>query len=83
MTSTVKLNGRIEDGLMPAEKIVRVEDADGDIQEVLVSASNIDAGKFLMASEIGRQGGRILVELPRESSSGRWRIWVKESSVGA
>jgi hypothetical protein len=82
MPGTVKLSGSIEEGLMPAEKIVRVEDADGDIQEVWVSASNIIGGR-LMASEIGRLPGKVLVELPRESASGRWRIWVKESAVGA
>jgi hypothetical protein len=82
MPDTARLNCNILDGLMPAEKIVRVEDADGDIQEVWVSASNISGGR-LVASEIGRREGRVLVELPRESAAGRWRIWVKESAVGA
>jgi len=81
MPELARLSCRIEDGLMPAEKIVRIEDADGDIQEVWVSTSSISGGR-LMASEIGRREGRVLVELPRESSAGRWRIWVKESAVG-
>jgi len=66
---------------MPAEKIVRVEDAEGGIEEVSVATGNISENK-LMAYEIGRREGRVLVELPRESASGRWRIWVKESAVG-
>ncbi len=82
MAGTVKLNGKIEDGLMPAEKIFRVENADGDIEEVPVSTRNISENK-LMASVIGKHEGRVLVELPRESAAGRWRIWVKESAVGA
>ncbi len=83
MADTARLSySSIEEGLMPAEKIVRVENADGDIEEVSVSTSNI-SGDRLIASEIGRLEGKVLVELPRESVSGRWRIWVKESAVGA
>jgi hypothetical protein len=81
MPEMVRLNGRVEDGLMPAEKVVHVEDADGDIEEIPVSTFSLSEGG-LMASEIGRLGDRVLVELPRESASGRWRIWVKASAVG-
>ena len=76
-----KLTCSIEDGLMPAEKIARVEAADGEVEEVSVSTDNISDNK-LVASEIGRREGKVLVELPRESASGRWRIWVKEAAVG-
>jgi hypothetical protein len=83
MFDMAKLNCKIEDGLMPAEKIVRVENADGSIEEISVSVKSISGGR-LEASEIGRDADRgVLVELPRESASGRWRIWVKESAVGA
>lgn len=82
MPEMAKLSCKIEDGLMPAEKIVQVESADGGIEEVSVYAGNL-SGNRLMASEIGRREGKVLVELPRESASGRWRIWVKESVVGA
>jgi hypothetical protein len=78
----VRLQGDIEDGLMPAEKIVRVENSDGGIEEIPVSSKSISGGR-LLASEIGRQDDLVLVELPRESASGRWRIWVKASAVGA
>jgi hypothetical protein len=77
-----KLKASIVDGLVPAEKIVRIEAADGGVEEVLVSNRNLSDGN-LMASEIGRDGGNVLVELPRESTSGRWRIWVKENAVVA
>ena len=73
----------ISDGLMPAEKIAYIEVASGHIEEVSVSADDISPDNKLMASEIGRQGGNVLVELPRESASGRWRIWVNAAAVGA
>lgn len=76
-----KLNCTIIDGLIPAEKIARIEDADGRTEEVTVSTKNL-SGNRLLASEIGRREGNVLLELPRESASGRWRIWVKESSIG-
>jgi len=81
MPDMVKLSGRIEEGLIPTEKIVRVQDADGGFEDVPVSARSIKEGK-LLAAEVGREGDRILVELPRESASGRWRMWVKKAAVG-
>lgn len=72
----------VEDGLMPAEKIARIEVAGGEIEEVSVSVNDISADNKLMASEIGRQGERVLVELPRESASGRWRVWVDANAIG-
>lgn len=77
-----KLNCVFVDGLIPSERIARIESADGRLEEVSVSIKNISGDK-LMASEIGREQGRVLVELPRESASGRWRMWVRESAVGA
>lgn len=82
MPDIIKLSGTVEEGLIPTEKIVRVENADGDFEEVPVSDQSIEDGK-LLTSFIGRLNDRVLVELPRESASGRWRIWVKASAVGA
>jgi hypothetical protein len=72
-------------GLVPAEKIARIELAGGEIEEVSVSADDINANNELIAYFIGRddKGGRVLVELPRESASGRWRLWVNANSVRA
>ena len=82
MPGEAKINCSIVEGLMPSEKIAQVMNADGDIEEVSVSARNISDGR-LLAFEIGRDNDRVLVELPRESTSGRWRIWVKTAAVGA
>jgi len=72
----------VSEGLIPAEKIARVQLADGQIEEVSVSVKDIADDK-LIASEIGRREGKVLVELPRESASGRWRVWVNEKAVTA
>lgn len=77
---TVSTNG-VLDGLVPTEKIARIVTAGGGIEEVSVSEKDISADNRLLASFIGREGERVLVELPRESDSGRWRIWVNADSV--
>jgi hypothetical protein len=60
---------------------IRIGQVDGKSEEVAVSAQNIQNDK-LLAFVIGRDEGNVLVELPRESASGRWRIWVKEAAIG-
>jgi len=74
------LSSNVSEGLVPAERIARVQDADGRFEEVSVSIKDIKDDK-LIASEIGRVPGKVLVELPRESASGRWRVWVKDTEV--
>lgn len=79
---TIRLNCVVAKGLIPAEKTVLIQGADGVLEEVTVSSKSLSGGK-LKASEIGRSKNKVLIELPRESASGRWRIWVAKSSVGA
>jgi len=76
-----KVECTIIKGVTPNTRIARVRAADGAYDEVVVSAKNLK-GKRLLAWEIGRRDDAVLVELPRESVSGRWRMWVKASSVG-
>jgi len=70
----------VEDGLVASEKIVRIETADGSQEEVAVSASQV-RNNGLEAQIIGQDGEKVLIELPRESSSGRWRVWVHRNQV--
>jgi hypothetical protein len=73
---TMKLEYKIVDGLIPSEKVVQIKGADGRVEEIAVPAQSIKDNKFTV-SEVGRHGDRVLVELPRESASGSWRMWVK------
>ena len=47
MTANIKCD--VSDGLMPSEKIVRIETADGKSEEVAVSAQNIQNNKLVAA----------------------------------
>ena len=78
-----KIKCEIEDGLIPSEKVARITTVGGKREEVAVSDQLVDmrAGA-IVASEVGRsKDGHVLVELPRESASGRWRIWVEGDLV--
>lgn len=74
---------KIKDGFIPAEKIAYILAVDGNLEEVTVSPKNLTGDRFLEASEVGRFDGHVLIELPRESASGRWRLWVDRQQIGA
>ena len=72
----------IVDGVGPSEKVVRVKTSDG-YEEVVVYAGSISGRALDVGPAIRRDGNKFLVELPRESASGRWRFWVPDSAVAA
>lgn len=60
----------------PSEAIIGITTADGSRQEVIVAARLVRDGAISVGSPLLKEGGNTLVELPRETVSGRWRIWV-------
>jgi hypothetical protein len=75
-----KIRCEVVEGLMPSEKVAKIHLADGGVEEVSVSIGLID-GDYLRAAELARRAGRVLVELPTESASGNWRVWVPQDAV--
>lgn len=65
---------------MPTEKVVRIPTSDGASEEFTVSARQVE-GDTVLAACVGRENGRVLLEMPRESASGKWRVWVAEDRV--
>lgn len=81
-TSEVIVDCSILAGLIPTERIAGVMNASGEVEEVLVSERSIrDKGMVAFAIQMRRADGAVLIELPRETSSGKWRIWVKKSTI--
>jgi hypothetical protein len=70
----------VEEGLHPSEVVVTLRTADGKVEEVAVDRQLVEA-KQLQAFPIGEEAGRVLVELPRETISGAWRVWMPKASV--
>ena len=66
---------KISKGMIPSERFVLIRTAEGHNEEVPVHKSQIKNG-YLLVSRIHSEEDKILIELPRESSSGSWRIWV-------
>jgi len=64
----------------PSEKIVEIDTSDGKEEVVLHSSSIVHQDKFEVGM-IGIENDRALIELPRESSTGRWRVWVPRAAL--
>ena len=72
---------RISEGPGPGEVVVSVITATGRQEQVVVHVTGIvddtiDVGYPLAINEEQR-----LIELPRESESGKWRLWVPQSAM--
>jgi hypothetical protein len=72
---------RLMDGPGPGEALVAVATSDGGREEVIVHRSSIAADMIEVGNPIHRDADRALVELPSESMSGAWRIWVPLSAI--
>jgi hypothetical protein len=76
----IKISRR-EAGPIPSETVVTIPTTTG-MEEVVVHHSQARADS-VEAGYIGEEGDRILVELPRETVSGRWRVWIPKDAVAA
>jgi hypothetical protein len=70
----------VEDGLHPNEVVVTIRTAENQTEEVAVDRGLVENNR-LRASAVGSQHERVLVELPRETLSGSWRVWMPKTSV--
>ena len=71
----------IADGPGPSEAVARIESVDNRLEEVVLSKKLVQNGQIDIGSPLLSEENRVLVELPREAVSGRWRIWVPRSQV--
>lgn len=70
----------VQEGLHPSEVVVTIRTVDGATQEVNVDRGLVDDYQ-MKAYAVRADGDKVLVELPRETSSGMWRVWVPQASV--
>jgi hypothetical protein len=72
----------LDRGPGPREVLVEVDTVDGPPEQVIVSETSVEDNVRLgVLGPIEEIDGRTLVELPRESVTGRWRIWVSPTAV--
>ena len=72
---------RVGQGLHPSEVVVAVTTTDGTQEEVLVDNQSLHGDALEIGYPIATEDNRMLVELPRETARGSWRLWVPISAV--
>lgn len=69
------------EGQHPSERMVALTTAGGVRETVIVDRESIDNSTIDVGYPVGGGEGRLLIELPRETTSGQWRVWMKPSDV--
>lgn len=67
-------------GLHPSETVVSMKTADG-IQRLVVSKRSIQNNSIPVGYPLGEKENSVLVELPRETQTGAWRVWVNKDQL--
>ena len=75
-----RVKARIERGPIRSERIAYITTAGGVRAEVLLSATQTGSNHVL-AVEVARDKDNVLIELPQETSSGDWRVWVNKNQI--
>jgi hypothetical protein len=71
---------KVAEGLHPSEAIVAIKTSTG-FERVVVSARSIQSDSIPVGWPLGTRDQTTLVELPRETESGAWRIWVPSDQL--
>ncbi len=80
MATRVKVK-TIMDGPGPGETIIAISVKGGGEEEVILPKSFVQGDNTV---EVGRVGGNqdsVLIELPQESATGSWRLWVDPGTL--
>jgi hypothetical protein len=74
----------IAEGPGPSEAVVAIRKADGGNEQMIVHEPSVTKENGIdVAGAIAREDNRVLVELPRESLAGNWRVWVPAEDLSA
>lgn len=66
--------------LHPSEAVVTVNTGDGQ-ERLVVSRRSIKQDSISIGWPLGQNDALVLVELPRETQSGAWRVWVPKDEI--
>lgn len=67
-------------GQHPSEKVVEVKTLEGP-EQLIVDKRSIRDRSLDVGFPVGQQNGHLLIELPRETLRGLWRVWVDKKIV--
>jgi hypothetical protein len=74
---------QVREGQHPSEVVIRVTTAEGQQEELIVDKRSVKNNRLRVGYAVGSDNNRLLVELPRETIRGVWRIWVPREDVEA
>lgn len=69
-----------ESGMHPGEALVVIETKDGE-EELFLDKGLVTARSIPVGYPLGTSNGHVLVELPRETMRGKWRVWVERAQL--
>ena len=72
---------RLAEGPGPGEVVVEVTTMTGATEQVVVHATGMEDDTIDVGYPLASIEERRLIELPRESVSGKWRLWVPQSAM--
>jgi hypothetical protein len=64
----------------PSEVVVAVKTVSGT-ENLVIDRRSLRNGAIAIGFPIRQEEGSFLIELPRESQSGSWRVWVKSDQL--
>lgn len=72
---------QVGNGLHPSEVVVEVRAAEGERERLVVDRRSLRDDTLGVGYPVGQDHDRLLVELPRETQRGLWRVWVSPELV--
>jgi len=68
-------------GLHPSEAVVEIQTVGGS-ERLVVDRKSVQKNTIFVGwRPIAEKKGQSLIELPRETMSGTWRVWVKQNEI--
>jgi hypothetical protein len=67
-------------GLHPSEAVVIIKTIKGE-ERLIVSKRSISKGSIQVGWPLRMDGDDLLIELPRETQAGAWRVWVNRAQL--
>jgi hypothetical protein len=75
-----KVKAKIKKGVVHSERIAYIKTSEGNSTEVLLNVTQTGIN-HIIAAEIARDNNNVLIELPQETSSGYWRVWINKNQL--
>jgi hypothetical protein len=68
-------------GMHPSEVVIELQTAEGQPERLVVDRRSIVEGTIDVGYPVRKSNGYCLIELPRETIGGSWRVWISENDL--